>query len=406
MFLTALVFLLILSVLVLVHEIGHFVAAKKMGIKVEEFGFGLPPKIFGIRRGETTYSVNWLPIGGFVKLFGEEGEEEIKNQKSKIKNKEKFNLEIKNKAFYTRPVWQRTVVLVAGVAMNFLLAITVISYIFTQGVMVPTDRVHIEKILANSPAERAGLKEKDIIKKFKVQSSKFKSDEKIIKTGDDLINKDTSEVTRRVYPVRGSSDGGVNSIQVEETEIKNGEQLIETTKKHLGEEVTLVIERGGQELGIAIVPRKDYPKDEGPMGVVISRYEEKKYPFWQAPVMGMKESLFISKELVWGIGKTIWKLISFQPVGKDVAGPIGIAQMTGAAVRSGENAVLELLGLLSLNLAIVNILPFPALDGGRLLFVLIEGITGKKIKTHWERYIHQFGMIILLALMILVTLND
>jgi regulator of sigma E protease len=157
---------------------------------------------------------------------------------------------------------------------------------------------------------------------------------------------------------------------------------------------------------ISIIPRKDYPKDEGPMGIVVSRFEEKKYPWYQAPFLGTKESMVISLELVKGIGKTLWKLISFQPVGKDVAGPIGIAQMTGSAIKTGENAVLELLGLLSLNLAIVNILPFPALDGGRLLFVVIEGLTGKRIKTHWERYIHQFGMILLLLLMVLVTLND
>ncbi len=358
MIITLLVFFIILSILVLVHEAGHFLAAKKLGIKVEEFGLGLPPRIFSLKFGETTYSLNWLPIGGFVKLFGEEGKDDIGRANPQ-------STEVKKRAFYTRPVWQRAVVLVAGVFMNFLLAITVISYIFTQGVMVPTDRVHIEKILANSPAEKAGLKEKDIIKKLKTLKEKS-----------------------------------------EETEIKNGEELVETTKKHLGEEITLVIEREEQTLEVVIIPRKDYPKDQGPMGVVISRFEEKKYPLSQAPFMGLKESFVISTELIKGISKTLWKLVTFQQIGKDVAGPIGIAQMTGSAVRAGENAVLELLGLLSLNLAIVNILPFPALDGGRLLFVVIEGITGKKIKTHCERYIHQFGMIILLALMMLVTFND
>jgi len=123
---TVLVFLLILSILVLIHELGHFVAAKKLGIKVEEFGFGLPPRIWGVKKGETTYSVNWLPIGGFVKLFGEEGEdgdgEVIQN--SKLKND--------NRAFYGRPIWQRVVVLTAGVVMNFLLGVFILSFLFTK----------------------------------------------------------------------------------------------------------------------------------------------------------------------------------------------------------------------------------------------------------------------------------
>lgn len=367
MLLTALVFFLILSVLILIHELGHFIAAKKLGIRVDEFGFGLPPRIFGIRRGETTYSINWLPIGGFVKLFGEEGESEIKEYpKSQIRNP-KFQKDIKHRAFYTRPIKHRVLVLVAGVTMNFLLAFVIITYLFTRGVKVPTNRIHIEKVKTGAPAETAGLREKDVIEKIRFINEKLK---------------------------------------FEETDIKTGEKLIETTKKHVGERITLIISRNGNKLEIGVVPRKEYPKDEGPMGIVISNYEEKKYPFYQAPFLGMKESVVMSFELVKGIGKTLWKLVSFQPVSKDVAGPIGIAQMTGLAVKSGTSAVLELLGLLSLNLAIVNILPFPALDGGRLLFVLIEGSTGKKIKTKWERYIHQAGMIILLFLMVLVTLND
>ena len=352
MLLTLIVFLLILSVLVTVHELGHFLIAKKFGIFVEEFGFGLPPRMFGIKRGETLYSVNWLPIGGFVKLYGEEGD---------IKEAKNRNIP-KNRAFYARPVSQRVMVIAAGVVMNFVLALTVVSYIFTQGVMVPTDRVHIEKIVENSPAGTAGLKSGDIIKTIIAEGV-----EKDIKTGDDLIK---------------------------------------TTSDNLGKEITLIIERQSREQEISIIPRQDYPLDQGPMGVVISVFEEKKYSIEEAPIAGLKQSLVLSWELVKGIGLTVWKLATFQSVSKDVAGPIGIAQMTGEAIRFGRNAVLEMLGLLSLNLAIVNILPFPALDGGRLLFVVIEGITGKRIKTNWERHIHQAGMAVLLLLILLVTLND
>lgn len=353
MLLTVLVFVAILSILVLIHELGHFFAAKRLGIRVEEFGFGLPPKIFGVRRGETEYSLNWLPIGGFVRLYGEEGKE-LENGKWKMENEKR--------AFYARPPWQRAIVLIAGVSMNFILALVLISYLFTRGVMVPTDRVHIEKVVASSPAVNAGLKSGDVIKEIRIKN--------------------------------------------QELRIKSGEDLVNTTKKHLGEEMTIVVERKGKVIDINVVPRKDYPKNEGPLGVVISNYEEKKYSILEAPIMGMKESVKLSWVLISGIGMTLYKLISFQSVSKDVAGPIGIAQMTGQALQFGGLAVLELMGLLSLNLAIVNILPFPALDGGRLLFVVIEAVTGKRIRTHWERYVHQVGMAILLALILLVTLND
>src|SRR3989344_3836539 len=356
MLVTLIVFLLILSVLILVHELGHFLMAKKFGIFVEEFGFGLPPRLFGFKRGETIYSINYLPFGGFVKLYGEEGLENT--GKKKI---------AKNRAFYTRPVWQRVVVISAGVVMNFLLAIVIISYIFTRGVMVPTQNVHIEKIVGNSPAEAAGLKEGDRINKISIISE----------------------------------TGGKEEIVINSTDL-----LINTTKKYPDKEITLEIFRNGQNLSVNIIPRSDYPENQGPMGILISNFEEKKYSLLEAPVMGLKESVFLSWELIKGIGKTLWKLATLQSVSKDVAGPIGIAQMTGEAIRFGRNAVLEMLGLLSLNLAIVNILPFPALDGGRLLFVVIEGITGKRIKTNWERHIHQAGMAVLLLLILLVTLND
>lgn len=360
MILTVLIFFLMLSVLVLIHELGHFIAAKKFGIKVEEFGLGLPPRIFGIKKGETIYSVNWLPIGGFVKLFGEEGEEAIKGRKpspSQLK-----------RAFYARSAWQRAIILLAGVFMNFLLAVVVISYLFNQGIMLPSGRVHIEAVQDDSPAQVAGLEKNDIIKQVRLES----------------ILSDTEAII----------------------EITKTEQLQTVTKEHLGEQIILAVIRDGSELFIPVTLRQEISDTQGPIGINISDYEEKKYPLWQAPFVGLKESLNLSWQLAQGIGITLWKLITFQSVSKDVAGPLGMAQMTDRAVKMGFRAVLELLGLFSLNLAIVNALPFPALDGGRLLFVIIEGLTGYKIKLHWERYVHQIGMVLLLALMVLVTLND
>lgn len=351
---TLIVFVLILSVLVMVHELGHFLAALFFHIKVEEFGFGLPPRLFGIKRGEIMYSLNWLPIGGFVRLLGENAEVEV--------NPKKVSKEIKERAFYMRPIWQRSIVLVAGVCMNFVLAVVIISFLFTQGVNVPTNRVHVEKIIANSPAESIGLLKNDVI------TSLQRGEEKI--------------------------------------SVAKGEDLTGFTRKHLGELITLHVNRDGKEYTFQIIPRKTFPSTEGPMGLVISTYEKKSYSVWEAPIKGLGEALRTSYEIAKGIGTLFWKLVTFQNLSKDVAGPIGIEQMTGEAIKFGLTAVLEMMGILSLNLAIVNILPFPALDGGRLLFVIIEAVSGRRVKAQVEHLIHNVGMIILLGLVLVVTIND
>lgn len=345
--LTALIVLLIFSLLIFVHELGHFLVAKKFGMGVEEFGFGLPPRIFGIKRGETIYSINWLPIGGFVRLAGEEGED---SADSKVP---------KSKLFFSRPKWQRSLVIVAGVVMNFLLAVVVISVVFTQGVMVPSNKIRITEIAQDSPASSAGLKAGDTI------------------------------------------------LAIDGQEIKTSQDLIEYTKKHLGQEIKLEIQRSEDKvLTVAITPRKEYASNQGPMGVVISNFEEKKYPLWQAPILGTKEALRLSGVIVLALGKMIWDWVAVGVTPRDVSGPVGIVQLTDEVIKFGPMAVWQLMGLLSLNLAVVNILPIPALDGGRLLFIAIEAVTRRKVKVHIEKIAYQVGMIALFILIILVTYND
>lgn len=346
--LTILVFAIVLSILVFVHELGHFLVAKKLGIRVEEFGFGLPPRLWGVRRGETVYSINWLPIGGFVKLSGEDVEELDKT----------LTPAQKRRYFFARSKKERAAVLLAGVTMNFILAVVIISFIFTQGVFVPTDRVHVEKVVENGPAATAGLKEADVIISF-----------------------------------AGST-------------IKSSEDLIGITKEKSGVPVEMKVLRKGEELVLTVTPRKDPPPDEGPMGVVITNLEEKKYPWYKAPFYGIVEALHMSYLMLVTLGDLLWKLVTFQKLSADIAGPIGIAQATGRAVQYGVMAVLQLMGILSLNLAIINVLPIPALDGGRLLFVFLEKFLGKRIKPQAERISHQIGMAFLLALIVLVTIND
>jgi regulator of sigma E protease len=342
MFVTAVVFIIILSILVFIHELGHFVIARLIGVKVEEFGFGLPPRIWGKKIKKTVYSVNWLPIGGFVKLAGED---ESEGSHPHIKHRKEY--------FFARTKKERSVILLAGVFMNFLLAVGITTYLLTQGVLEPTGHVRIERVLPGSPASAAGLKEKDVISNFKTP-----------------------------------------------------QELIAYVKTHAGEPVTLTILRDSHISLISLIPRKDFPTGEGPMGVVISDLETRVYPLSQAPFMALKINLERGWAMLAGIGSLIGKLAQLKPVGSDVAGPIGIAQVTGQAVKFGWKAVLEFMSILSLNLAVLNILPIPALDGGRLAFVFLEKILGKKVRPAFEQSTHQIGMIILFILIILISIND
>ncbi len=343
MFITAVVFIIILSILVFIHEFGHFAVARIIGVKVEEFGFGLPPRLWGRKIKGTIYSLNWLPIGGFVKLAGEDEQEISPNQKTQgIKH-----------FFWARTKKERAAILLAGVTMNFLLAVGISTYLLTQGVQEVTGQVHVERVLPGSPAEKAGLKEKDVIVNFSTPP-----------------------------------------------------ELIAFVKDHAGEEVTLTILRANDQFTITLVPRREYPAGEGPMGVAISDLETKVYPVTRAPFEAVKLNLHRAGQMLAGIGTLIARLVQLQPVGQDVAGPIGIAQVTGTAVRFGFKAVLEFMSILSLNLAVLNVLPIPALDGGRLAFVFLEKILGRKVRPAFEQSTHQIGMIILFVLILLISIND
>lgn len=350
------IFIATLTILVLVHEFGHFLMAKKMGVKVEEFGIGLPPKLFGIKKDETLYSINLLPIGGFVKLFGEENDELDRKDRSRLIPTNQ------NRMFVNKKPWQKTLIVLGGVFGNFLLGWIIFSYLVTQGVPVPTNKVIVEKVTKNSPASISGLQEKDIITKL-------------------ILNNNIINLT-------------------------SANTLIEETKKSAGQTVGLEFKRNDKIHLIKIIPRKNPPKGEGPLGIAITSYIEKKYPWYSAPYYGLIEASNITYKISSELGKLLFGLITFQKQNVDVAGPIGIANLAGQAIKFGRNAFLEFLALLSLNLAIINILPFPALDGGRLVFVLYEGLTKKKPNKNIEKYTNLIGFIILLSLAALITVND
>lgn len=339
--LSFLVFVFILGLLVFVHELGHFLAAKRLGVRVEEFGFGYPPRIWQKKIGETVYSINAVPLGGFVKMTG------VDDFVSKDP-----------KAFTNKSLWKRAIILSFSILANFFLAVLVFSLVFSLGVPEPV-RVTTEDVVAGSPAESAGLQKDDLI------------------------------------------------LAVNEVEIKDGGGLVNEVKQHLGETVALRIKRGEEVFGLEIIPRQEYPEGEGPLGIGIkTHFEKKSYPLWQAPIIGITESLKLTGMMLQGLRQMFADLILRQIIPKDVAGPVGIAQLTGEAVSFGGLAVLQFIGFLSLNLALVNLLPLPALDGGRLLFVLIEGVSGRKVYPRVQGQIHTAGFVFLIILMVLVTVQD
>jgi len=356
MLITILVFLVILTVLVLIHELGHFITAKIFGIKVEEFGLGFPPKVFGKKRGETLYSINALPIGGFVKLYGEDDAGGGKVAKSKQVSKD----EDIDRAFFAKPIWQRIVVVTAGVAMNFLLAVIIATYLFTaQGLPTDNQSVLITQVAKNTPAAVAGLK-----------------------VGDAIISIDGQKVV-------------------------DPSKLIAVTKDKLGKEVTLVVIRDGNEIPLKITPRVNAPKGEGAMGVAIEQnITFQKYPFPQSIYYGTKQALHDSGQVVTGFVDMIKTIFTKQTIPEGVAGPVGMAQLTGEFVKIGPEAVLSLVYMLSLSLAVLNILPIPALDGGRLFFILIELFTRRKVNAKYEAYAHMVGIVVLLTFLAFISYKD
>lgn len=345
-----LVFFIIFSLLVLVHEFGHFLAAKKAGIRVEEFGLGYPPRLVSIKYGKTLYSINLLPFGGFVKLYGEEGEVE-KGKSPK-------------RAFFAQSKKKRIAVLLAGVLANFLLGIACFSFIYTRvGIPTETSKVFIAGIAKDSPAEEVGLAIDD--------EALFVNEEKV-------------------------------------SSLKHFQELVQQKK---GEEILLKVYRKkeNQELEFKLVPRVNPPEREGAIGVALTNIEMVFYrnlsmPF-RAIFIGVQEAVAWGGMVVVGLFVMIKNLV-FGQLPQDVAGPVGIYQLTTGVARQGLLMVLQFIGVLSVNLAILNVVPFPALDGGRILFVVLEKVIGRKVKPKVEQITHMLGMALLLFLMLIVTIND
>lgn len=361
------IFIIILLVLVLVHEFGHFFSAKKFGIRVDEFGFGFPPKLFSIKKGETEYTFNLLPIGGFVKIFGENPEVEQAHYGAGPN-------EDQSRSFQHKSKWKQAIVLFAGIFANFLLAWLLFSLSFMSG--LPTSvgnengyalrdiNLVIVSVTAKSPAENAGLKSGD-----KIIS---------VKSGKDVIS-------------------DINSNTIKSFIIS-----------HSNKEIEMGYNRG-QDKNVYIThltPISSIAGAKPAIGVSIDAIGTAKLALFPAFLEGMGLTLSITKDTVLGL----YTLISEGLQGKgdlsSITGPVGMVGIVGDAYKFGFSYLLSFAALISVNLAIINFLPFPALDGGRLFFLLIEKIKGSRINPKITNTANTIGFAILMLLMILVTYHD
>ena len=512
--LTILAFLVIFSLLILIHECGHFFVAKWKGIKIEEFGFGLPPRIWGKKYGETLYSLNWIPFGGFVRMLGEDARD-----KKALKN---------GRSFMRKSKWARTQVVCAGVAMNFLLSWVLFSIGFMVGMQplvvtgedflngIKNDQIEIEsgvkveKVVPGSWADLNGFEKGTFIetvnnapmgtsyealmaltpdKITSINGIPFSGEGELgfqfnvyeiprvvmvsgngFESGDLVMNVDGKEVffvndfkekiagnagiavgvlrhgalesvfytpsemavlagsrvvISKVLPDSPAEQAGLKErdrvVSVNGIVVSSPEEVLVAVHSTENSSVTYDVWRNGV--------LQSYPMERGEDGLVgvmlgvldsedglifydggvlssVTHIENVKYPYYKAPWQALVEMKRIGGFTLVMIGKLFGNVLTTASVPQEVAGPVGIAQMTSVYVEEGLIALMRFTGLLSLSLAMINIFPFPALDGGRLFFILIEAVRGKPLDTRVEGYIHSVGFIFLLLVIFLVTFQD
>lgn len=327
---TVIIFLIVLSVIIFVHELGHFIMAKRAGMKVEEFGFGFPPRIWGYKPkdSETTYSINVIPFGGFVKIQGEDGASSDP------------------RSFSAKQFLPRVGVVVAGVVMNFLFAVLLLIIVNFIGSKA---QILITQVAPESPALEAGLKVGDVIVGFE----------------------------------------SVEAVQ-------------EYISGNKGKEITLTLESGE----VRLTPRINPPAGEGASGIALAKTEDISYAWHESIWRGVQDAFVNFWAILAGFFALIKNLVLTGKPGFEVTGPVGIAVVTGQAARLGIAYLLQFTAFISLNLAVINIVPFPALDGGRLLFLIIEKIKGSPLPRRIENWANTVGFVLLLLLMFYITTKD
>ena len=322
-----------IATLIILHELGHFLAAKFFGMRVDEFGVGFPPKIFGKKIGETVYSLNLFPLGGFVKIHGEIGSEDGDPR-----------------SFANAPAWKRSIVISSGVIANFVIGWLIISSVLFFG--TGAQGVFVERVLPDSPAEVAGFKAGDLLPSF-----------------------------------------------------KSSEEFLNFVKSEAGATVEFKVKRLNEDLNLSATLREPNQKD-GALGVIIGDAGVSPHSLWESLTLGFKTSLNIIAAVFVGLASIIKALFTEGRLLEGFVGPIGVFGIAAQTAKSGIILFMQLLGLISLNLAALNVLPFPALDGGRLLFVIFEKIKGAKLTPKFEAVANGIGFSLLIALIVAITVRD
>lgn len=365
---TILIFVIVLGLLVFVHELGHFLVAKKSGMKVDEFGFGFPPRLFGFQKingkfvwiwghkepedlTKTVYSVNWIPLGGFVKIVGENNEGHENPQ-----------------SFVNKSFGRRLATLAAGVVMNLILAWVLLSAGYMIGLPVAVDstsnlpagsrirdlQTAVIEVLPSSPASNAGLQANDIISNIDGQS------------------------------------------------FEDAEALRAYILNNAGKTFSFQVKRGAELKNIEVSSQANPEKGNGPTGIVLSQIGKLSFPWYLSLWQGAKTTVSEMSQIATGL----YKLFSSGDGIGSLGGPVKIAAITGEVAGLGFIYLLQFTAFLSVNLAILNALPIPALDGGRILFLVIEKIRGKANNQRIEQWANTIGFSLLLLLMLVVTVND
>lgn len=344
-------FVVTLSVLVFVHELGHFLAARRAGVTVHEFGFGFPPRLVGIRRGATLYSINLIPFGGFVKLEGESGEGPIVPG-----------------SFRAAPLYRQAFILASGVLMNLVLTVVLFSVTITIGAPQELDpsrvppnarkvRVVVVEVASGSPAARGGITAGDRIASL---------------DGQPLPSMDAVKAAVTSDPTRARS---------------------------------LIVERRGVEQAVTLTPEAaaDGVPRLGIAGALVGQVPE---PFPRSVGIATVTTGRLVGSVFTALGLLVRDLVVSHRLSPDLTGPIGIAVLSGQVASTGFISILQFIAILSVSLAVINILPLPALDGGRLLFTGLEAVLRRPVNPRVEATVHAIGFYVLILLVIAISIKD
>jgi len=338
-----------LSIIIILHEAGHFLFARRFGVKVEEFGIGYPPRIFSFKKNEVIYSINAIPFGGFVKIVEHDGPD----------------------SFSSKSLGKRTIILLAGVVNNALIAFLLFTILFSIG--MPTfalpeaykqdipSAVTIREIEKDSPASLAGLESGDVILGMERLDSFYET----------------------------TSIGDVQ----------------DKTKEFQGKEIQLIIQREGESIEIGIIPRESPPEGKGYLGVILTDDGVLKYSLFKAPWQAIRFMGILTQETFTGLGRVFGNLFKHGNI-EELTGPVGIMAITTRGFQWGWKYGLYILGLISYAFAIFNLFPIPAVDGGRILFLMIEKIRRKPISQRTEMLVNNICFYLLVILLFAVTIKD